>query len=394
VNDRQSPLSAHRADAGVDAPFDVGFVHRLRRTRSVFDPANATLRDAIASDHAAGPRKVVVLVDAGVAGAWPDLAQQIARYATTHEDVIRLVAPAITVPGGEACKNTLDVFHTAVEATQKHGICRRSYVIAVGGGAMLDAVGFAAATAHRGVRLIRIPTTTLAQDDAAIGVKNGVNLFGKKNFLGTFAVPWAVINDSAFLSTLSDRDYRSGFSEAVKVALVRDLPFFELIERNADRIAARDMVAAEPVIARSAELHLKHITMGGDPFELREARPLDFGHWSAHKLESMSNFQIRHGEAVAIGVLLDCVYSNLLGWLSTDDLSRIRSCMTRLGFELWHRTMDDHDTLLNGLEEFREHLGGRLTVTLLRAPGRPQDVHEIDRALMHKALDQLRRIPK
>src|SRR6202022_3179540 len=109
----------------------------------------------------------------------------------------------------------LKVFHAA-------GLDRRSYVVVVGGGAVLDAVGFAASIAHRGIRLVRLPTTTLAQADSGVGVKNGVNLFGKKNWLGAFAVPWAVINDTAMLATLPDRDFVCGFSEAVKVFLLKD----------------------------------------------------------------------------------------------------------------------------------------------------------------------------
>src|SRR5438477_5699906 len=114
--------------------------------------------------------------------------------------------------------------------------------------------------AHRGVRLFRIPTTVLSQDDSAIGVKNGINAFEKKNYLGTFAVPFAVINDSRFLPTLSDRDWRAGISEAVKVALIRDANFFDFIETHADRLRERDLPIMQQLVRRSAELHYAHIT--------------------------------------------------------------------------------------------------------------------------------------
>ncbi|MCA9049159.1 MAG: 3-dehydroquinate synthase, partial [Planctomycetaceae bacterium] len=270
---------------------------------------------------------------------------------------------------------------------------RRSYVVVVGGGAVLDAVGFAAAIAHRGLRLIRVPTTTLAQADSAIGVKNGVNLFHKKNWLGAFAVPWGVINDRQLLETLSDRDFRSGFAEAVKVSLLKDPDFFHDIHRHAEAIRLRKEEAWH-VIAESARWHLRHITAGGDPFEMLEARPLDFGHWSAHKLESLSEFALRHGEAVAIGVAVDTVYSGMVHGLSSEAVEQVLDCFRQLGLLIHHPVMLRTDELFAGLEEFRQHLGGRLTLTMLEGIGRPVDVHEIDRHAMNAALRAVReRVP-
>src|SRR5204862_561409 len=133
---------------------------------------------------------------------------------------------------GERVKNKHDWVLRVHHAIERAGLCRHSFLAAVGGGAVLDMAGLAAATAHRGIRHIRIPTTVLSQNDSGIGVKNGVNAFGKKNFLGTFAPPFAVINDSGFLTTLDDRDWRSGIAEAIKVALIKDAPFFNFIKTN------------------------------------------------------------------------------------------------------------------------------------------------------------------
>jgi 3-dehydroquinate synthase len=250
-------------------------------------------------------------------------------------------------------------------------------------------VGFAAAIAHRGIRLVRLPTTTLAQADSGIGVKNSVNLFGKKNWIGTFAVPWGVINDAELLSTLSTRDFICGFSEAVKVSLLKDAGMFDELCRLAPQIRQRDKDACRRMIRASAILHLNHITRGGDPFEANEARPLDFGHWSAHKLEVMSNFELRHGEAVAIGVAVDTVYSSLVHGLPRADARRVLACLRELGFTLHHPLLADSETLFAGLEEFRQHLGGRLTLTMLPAIGRAIDAHEVDRRQMCKAIDQV-----
>jgi 3-dehydroquinate synthase len=374
----------------LDQPLSIGVMHRLRFTSDAFNPANRTLRDVFAAGGEREPRRTIALIDSGVGKATPDLAERISAYADAHADAMRLVHPPEVVPGGEAAKNSLNLFHHVLDLTHEHHLCRRSVVLAIGGGAMLDAVGFAAATAHRGVRLVRMPTTTLAQDDAGVGVKNGVNYFGKKNFLGAFAAPWAVVNDDRFLQTLADRDYRAGFSECVKVALVKDPAFFDRIEAAALEIAERRPEAANPVIAHSAILHLNHIARGGDPFELSEARPLDFGHWSAHRLEALTNFELRHGEAVAIGIMLDATYSHLVGWLDRASLNRIERCLRALGFELSHPALRDPEPLLNGLEEFREHLGGRLTIALLRGIGMMQDVHEIDRTLMERSIEHVR----
>ncbi len=299
-------------------------------------------------------------------------------------------SPPRTVPGGEALKNDIRALEPMLADFHAARLDRRSYVVVIGGGAVLDAVGFAAAIAHRGLRLIRLPTTTLAQADSGVGVKNSVNLFHTKNWLGAFAAPWAVINDAHLLETLSDRDFRAGFSEAVKVALLKDPRLFEELCQAAPRIRRREMPVCLPIIRRSAELHLEHITQGGDPFEMLQARPLDFGHWSAHKLEAMSGFALRHGEAVAIGIAIDTVYASLALGLDPASATRVVDCLTQLGFALDHPQLGDLPQLLAGLEEFRQHLGGRLTLTMLRGIGQPMEVHEIDRKLMGRAVEQVR----
>ncbi len=371
----------------VDAAFAVEHLHRLRITRNALDPANPILRDVL-GDAEMSAGRVLAFIDDGVVESWPDLPRRLETYFAEGLSGFELSEPVRRVPGGEAAKNDWSVFEAAARSIHDEGICRHSYVLVIGGGAVLDVVGFAAATAHRGVRLVRMPTTTLAQADGGIGVKNGINAFGTKNFLGSFAVPWAVINDEIFLSTLSDRDWRCGLSEAVKVALLKDERFLDLIEAGADRLGQRDEAVLRPIVRRSAELHLQHIVTGGDPFELRGVRPLDFGHWSAHKLEQLTGFRMKHGEAVAIGVALDVVYSAMTGRLAGSDAQRVVHLLQRLGFVLGDPALAD-PALFDGLREFREHLGGRLTITLLEGIGRPVDVHHIDQARMADAIGQL-----
>ncbi len=372
----------------LDIPFSVPSVHRLRFTHDALGVDHQVLSDLF-HRSGDGPARVQFWVDEFVAQARPDLKQRLRAFVQANGDRMEQVGNVQLVPGGEAVKNDVHVLERMLKCFNAGNLDRRSYVAVIGGGAVLDAVGFAAAIAHRGIRLVRFPTTTLAQADSGVGVKNSVNLFGKKNWVGTFAVPWAVVNDADLLSTLPDRDFRCGFSEAVKVSLLKDPAFFDRLCVGAASIREREMADAGPAIRQSAEWHLRHITQGGDPFEALEARPLDYGHWSAHKLEVMSEFQLRHGEAVGIGVAVDTVYSSLVHGLPESDAMRVLTCLADLGLPLDHPTLHDTETLFAGLEEFRQHLGGRLTVTMLEGVGRPIDVHQIDR---EKMLEATRRV--
>jgi 3-dehydroquinate synthase len=344
-----------------------------------------------------GPRKVLVVIDDGVARACPQLIESIEQYFRAHENILHLCESPVIVHGGEAVKNSFREVTHLHELIHAKGLCRHSYLIAIGGGAVLDMAGFAAATAHRGIRHVRVPTTVLSQDDSGVGVKNGINSFGKKNFLGTFAPPYAVINDAAFLEVLSNREWCAGIAEAIKVSLIKDAAFFAFLEQNAQKLVDRNMVVMQQMIARCAELHLHHIAQGGDPFEFGSARPLDYGHWSAHKLEQLSNYQLRHGEAVAIGIALDTTYAYLKGLLPKTSWQRTLTLIQNAHLPLWspelsaHLDEPDHPRcVMQGLQEFREHLGGELTIILLKDIGQSVTVNEIDEKLMHQAAEMLK----
>lgn len=353
--------------------FSVTFDYPVCYTTDLFSPKNELFLEVLEK----GKRvKTLFVIDQGVVDAFPDLPKKIRDYAAAYTECFYLASEPIYVPGGEPCKNDLSYCMNLVEATHHYGIDRHSYIVAIGGGAVLDMVGFAAAISHRGIRLIRIPTTVLSQNDSGVGVKNSVNQFGKKNYLGTFTPPQAVLNDFNFLKTLDDRDWRSGIAEAIKVALIKDLNFFEWLEEHAKSLANRELEVMKTQIIRCAELHMDHI-QGKDPFEFGSSRPLDFGHWAAHKLEHLSDYQIRHGEAVAIGIALDAGISHLLGWLSAVDLERIFGLLQVLGFKLYAPALSDPKILL-GLKEFQEHLGGQLTVMLLAKLGEGVEVHALE----------------
>jgi 3-dehydroquinate synthase len=365
--------------------FTVSYQYDVLFTQSVFNTGNNSLLKVLDAEN--GPKKVLFVVDQGVIDHHPQLLSNIQQYTTQHSDQIVCVQTPMVIPGGEQCKNDYRLVEMLIQTINDLGIDRHSYVAAIGGGSVLDAVGFAAAISHRGIRLIRIPTTVLSQNDSGVGVKNGVNAFGKKNFIGSFAPPVAVINDKEFLHTLDIRDWRSGIAEGIKVGLIKDAAYFKFIEDNAEKLKHRDMKVMEHLIYRCADLHLQHIA-SGDPFEMGSSRPLDFGHWSAHKLEQLTGYEIRHGEAVAVGMALDSVYSCLENKLSKPDLKRLLDLMKFLGFDLYHPGLSNPE-LLQGLRDFQEHLGGQLTITLLESIGTGIEVHRMDSELVLKSIKLL-----
>ena len=197
----------------LEQQFSIPFAFPVIFGRNIFRPENPKLA-SILLRGGKKCHKVLCFVDSGVLQAHPGLSTQLEGYAAEHSELMQLCGPLVPVPGGESCKSDPAIIEMIIEHVQKYHLCRHSFVLAIGGGAVLDAVGYAAAIAHRGLRLLRMPTTVLAQNDAGVGVKNGLNFLGRKNFIGTFAPPFAVINDFSFLDTLppqgiAGRDGRS-----------------------------------------------------------------------------------------------------------------------------------------------------------------------------------------
>lgn len=372
-----------------DFQIPVLFRHRIVFTRNAFAPENAELADIL---REGGGRRAIAFIEESVAAVWPGLLDAVQAY---FADLDLTFCGSAVLPGGEAVKTDDSLVRRIWEALDAVHIDRHSYALAIGGGAFLDAVGFAAATAHRGVRLVRFPTTTLSQDDGGVGVKCAINGFGKKNWIGAFAVPFAVINDFSFLHSQDSETCRAGLIEAVKVALVKDPEFFEWIEVRLEALAALDPAVLEPCVERSALLHACHIATGGDAFESGSSRPLDFGHWAAHKLESLTGYELSHAPAVSIGLALDTLYSVRSGLLAARSAERIMRVLDALGLATYHPALDWTDRagrrrIFVGLDEFCEHLGGELTVLLLQDLGVGVNVHQLDELLLGECIDQLR----
>ncbi len=378
--------------------FDQSYGYPVCFTHDVFSIDNPILLNVMGKTNRGEAKKTVVFVDQGVVSETPRLLKEIVLWFEHHQDYFCLACDPVVFPGGESVKNSWDHVHRATRVMDDSELDRHGMVVAVGGGALLDMVGFAAAIFHRGIQLIRIPTTTLAQNDAGIGVKNGINQYGRKNCLGTFYLPTAVINDAGFLKTLPFDHFIGGVAEAFKIALIRDGSFFSFLENNSALLKQRDQTAIEESIERCAQLHLDHISHSGDAFETGSSRPLDYGHWSAHKIEMLSGFTMGHGQAVSIGIALDSFYAWQCCLISRIELDRIITAMMNCGLPVWSHYLEIKDSggrleIENGLEEFRQHLGGRLTFTMPHGIGHTCERHEMDFDIVREGLIFLKKIP-
>ena len=363
-------------------------------TRHLFSPRNSALREALAREGGIRRHRCLVLLDKGVLATIPALPDQIRAYFDAQADALQLVRAPLALPGGETIKQSAAPVRRMLAALQSGNICRHSFCVAVGGGAFLDAAGLAAALFHRGVRLVRIPTTALAQCDSGVGVKNAINYAGAKNLLGTFSPPWDVLNDADFLDSLPQPLLLDGIAEAVKVAAIKDAAFFRAIERAAPKIRERDLPTIRRILQRCALRHLDHIATSGDPYELGTARPLDYGHWAAHKLELLSKHRISHGHAVAVGIALDALYAARRGLLPESQALRLVATLRACGLPVYAPELSmpgrrGRLAVLAGLEEFRAHLGGELTLTFPSPLGSRAEVHAVDEAAMAECIAAL-----
>lgn len=375
---------SRRSTAECEPPmrFSVTFDYPVVFSEDLFHPGNPLLADTLDRRKEGRRHRTLVFLDGGLADALPGTADRVTGYFSAHADRCELAAPVNLLPGGEACKNNPAVVERVLGEIAGHRLCRQSCILAVGGGSLLDVVGLGSALAHRGMRLVRVPSTVLAQCDSGVGVKNGMNAYGQKNFIGVFAPPFAVCCDFSLLDGLPEVHWHGGLAEAFKVAIIKDADFFAFLCEQAGALRARDGNVVRAVIRRGAALHLEHIRTSGDPFETGSARPLDFGHWSAHRLEALSGYTLGHGQAVSIGIALDACYAERVGLLDAGERDAILDGLANTGLPLWSDLLERVDAsgaleLLAGIDHFREHLGGRLCVTLPRGIGRRVEVHEL-----------------
>ena len=234
----------------------------------------------------------------------------------------------LTFAPGEKSK-TRNTWAALTDSLLQRGYGRDTGLIALGGGVTGDLVGFVAATYMRGLPYLQAPTTLLAMLDASVGGKTGVDTPEGKNLIGAFHSPVAVVADPTTLTTLPERAYRAGLAEAVKHGLIADQAYFEWMESNADALARRDAGALTRLIRRSVEI--KAEVVSGDERESGRRAILNAGHTVAHALEQASNYELPHGEAVALGLVVECQLAEQLGIASVGLRRRVSGLLTRLG---------------------------------------------------------------
>lgn len=373
--------------------FTINYLYNIFFTTDIFKISNKILINEFNKENLC-EKKVLLLIDKNLIKFHQNLLSEIKTYFKIYEHYIKLACSPILITGGEKLKNHYKIVSCFYKIIEQYKICRQSYLVAIGGGTIQDLAGYIASTAHRGINLIRIPTTVLSQDDSGVGVKNGINFINKKNFIGNFSIPNLVVNDFSFLKSLTKKQIMEGISEALKVALIKDKNFFKYIEEHSKNITESTIL--ETIIYKCAKLHAEHISKYGDPFEKTSSRPLDFGHWIAHKLESTSNYKISHGEAVAIGITIDSTYSYLTKILTKEEWKRIIHCMITLKINIFSdillKKINNQYKIFSGLEEFREHLGGKLTITFLKGIGTKIDLHHVNKNIYIKSIRLIERI--
>lgn len=309
------------------------------------------------------PSKIVVVADAALTAMLPPLVASLARLADTH---------TISLTSGEAAKSFVR-YQALMEEILQHGIDRSSVLVAFGGGVIGDLVGFVAATALRGIDLIHIPTTLLAQADSAIGGKTGINTASGKNLVGAFHQPRAVISDTETLATLPPREMRAGYAEVVKYGLLGDGEFFTWCEKNGEAVLAGDAIAIHHAISHAAAM--KAAIVAEDEYESGRRSLLNLGHSFAHAFEAESGYDgsVLHGEAVAAGMMCAFALSTRLGFIAGEAGLRVSKHLAQVGLPSWHSDLPTNsakpDRLINHMRADKKARGGQLAFVLVRDIG-------------------------
>lgn len=308
-----------------------------------------------------GCQKALIITDSNVIHPWSE-------KAAGHLQAIGLEILTMCVPAGESSKS-LETLSRVYDSLMDLKADRHTLVLAVGGGVIGDLAGFAAASFNRGLPLIMVPTTLLSQVDSSVGGKTGVNHPRGKNLIGAFHQPIGVWISVQTLSTLPDREFRSGLAEVVKYGVIQDPAFFDWLEAHADSVLARDPAALAHVISRSCRL--KADVVEQDEFEHSGLRAiLNFGHTVAHSIENIAGYgQYLHGEAVSIGMIAETILAEKLGWIGSDIIPRLSRLLERFGLPTDHN-LTDHEALLAAMRHDKKNRSGRIRFVIPRAIGR------------------------
>ncbi len=332
-------------------------------------------RPDLLAEHA-GATKLLVVTDEVVGPLWlPALERGLAGRAFE----------TCVLPGGEAQK-TLGNVAIIIDALVAARLNRDGMVLALGGGVVGDIAGFAAASYQRGIAIVQLPTTLLAQVDSAVGGKTGVNHPGGKNLIGAFHQPAAVITDTDTLSTLPDRQLRAGLAEIVKAALVADAGFFDWIEANLAKVLSHDAAALEEAIRRACEI--KAGIVASDERERGRRALLNLGHTFGHAIEAGAGFgRVLHGEAVAAGLVLAAELSARIGRLPGDDARRVRELLAAAGLPVDPPRLG-RARMLDLMSMDKKVKGGELRLVLLDGIGKALVTSDYPRQVLETLLEE------
>ena len=384
------PRKKKEADS-LEVKFDLPCEYSVKFTRDIFGDGNGLLAETLGADGKNEPQ-VLLAADRAVVEKTPGLGLKIGKY--FKDRGIKLAAKPYVVNGGEINKtNGMTTVRQITEVLADSGIGRDGFLIVIGGGAMIDAAGYAAATFNRGTRIVRVPTTLLMQCAGACLPSAGTNILNRKDASSVFTVPFASIVDFDFLKTLSAGQRGEGAAEAVKIAAAADAKFLAWIGENAQGISEGDDAALEELVRRSAALHVQALAKGKGA-TLRDAvRILESGLWSAHRIEALGRFRIPHGAALATGLCIDAAYSVAKGLVPEEDADLVGETLAKCGalngIERIAPILERTDDILRGIEEFRQHTGG---LPLFPGPlGKAVPVESVDMERMKTIIQDLRK---
>jgi 3-dehydroquinate synthase len=322
-------------------------------------------------------RRVAIVTNTTVAPLYLEKLQQTLRE-------IGVQSVEIILPDGEVYK-TADTLNKIYDALLTHRCERSTPLIALGGGVIGDMTGYAAATYLRGVPFIQIPTTLLSQVDSSVGGKTGINHPLGKNMIGAFYQPRLVLADISTLDTLPDNELSAGLAEVIKYGLIRDLPFLEWLEQNMDKLLARDTQALQYAVLRSCQ-HKAEV-VAADERESGERALLNLGHTFGHAIESgMGYGNWLHGEAVAAGTVMAADLSQRMGWITAQDVTRIRTLFQRARLPVVAPDL--------GVEKYLDYMGhdkkvegGKMRFVLLKEVGKAVLKGDVPSALLQQTLE-------
>ena len=294
-------------------------------------------------------------------------------------------------PAGEVSKHIQTVVEI-VEAMEKNSMGRDSLIVALGGGTVGDIAGFAGAIFKRGVKVVQIPTTTVSQADSSVGGKTGVDSSVSKNAFGAFWQPCAVYIDVQTLATLDDRQYRAGLVESIKHAAIQDAEYFAFFEENIDAICNKDMTVLEKIAMTNCKI--KAGVVEQDPTEKNMRRILNYGHTIGHAVESASQFELLHGEAVGIGMIAAGKLEQAMGLVKDDRLERIESLLKKMSLPTTIPADQKKDQLLDLLGKDKKAVGKWPKFVLLESLGTTlcvdgQWAHDVSQEMVEQCLEEM-----